>query len=75
MQGNVIGSCLADFEAIHEEFKAQFSEEELDVKGAFIDPYYHYVEKEAMRRSILDEGKRLDGRKTTETVSYTHLQE
>ena len=28
--------------------------------------YYHDVEKEAMRRSILDEGKRLDGRKTTE---------
>lgn len=31
-----------------------------------IDRYYHDVEKEAMRRSILDEGKRLDGRKTTE---------
>jgi len=28
--------------------------------------YYQEVEKEAMRRSILDEGKRLDGRKTTE---------
>jgi len=28
--------------------------------------YYQDVEKEAMRRSILDEGKRLDGRKTTE---------
>jgi len=28
--------------------------------------YYHEVEKEAMRRCILDEGKRLDGRKTTE---------
>ena len=31
-----------------------------------IDRYYHDVEKEAMRRCILDEGKRLDGRKTTE---------
>ncbi len=31
-----------------------------------ISRYYHDVEKEAMRRSILDEGKRLDGRKTTE---------
>ncbi len=41
------------FDAIREEFKAQFSEEELE-------------EKAAMRRSILDEGKRLDGRKTTE---------
>ena len=57
---------FAAFEAIREEFKAQFSEEELDEKGALIDRYYHDVEKEAMRRSILDEGKRLDGRKTTE---------
>jgi len=31
-----------------------------------IDRYYHDVEKEAMRRCILDEGKRLDGRKTNE---------
>ena len=54
------------FDAIREEFKAQFSEEELEEKGPLIDRYYHDVEKEAMRRSILDEGKRLDGRKTTE---------
>ncbi len=54
------------FEAIKEEFKAQFTEEELEEKGALIDRYYHDVEKEAMRRCILDEGKRLDGRKTTE---------
>lgn len=56
----------AAFEAIREEFKAQFTEEELEEKGALINKYYHDVEKEAMRRSILDEGKRLDGRKTTE---------
>ena len=56
----------AAFEAIKEEFKAQFTEEELEEKGALIDRYYHDVEKEAMRRCILDEGKRLDGRKTTE---------
>ncbi|MBP3614545.1 MAG: polyribonucleotide nucleotidyltransferase [Bacteroidaceae bacterium] len=54
------------FEAVREEFKAQFTEEELEEKGALIDRYYHDVEKEAMRRCILDEGKRLDGRKTTE---------
>ncbi|MDR1115386.1 MAG: polyribonucleotide nucleotidyltransferase [Tannerella sp.] len=54
------------FEAIKNEFKAQYSEEELEEKGALIDRYYHDVEKEAMRRAILDEGKRLDGRKTTE---------
>ena len=54
------------FEAVREEFKAQFTEEELEEKGALIDRYYHDVEKEAMRRCILDEGKRLDGRQTTE---------
>ena len=54
------------FDAIKEEFKAQYTEEELEEKGALIDRYYHDVEKEAMRRCILDEGKRLDGRKTTE---------
>jgi len=54
------------FTAIRDEFKAQFSEEELEEKGKLIDRYYHDVEKDAMRRSILDEGKRLDGRKTNE---------
>ncbi len=54
------------FEAICEEFKAQFTEEELETKAPLIDKYYHDVEKEAMRRCILDEGKRLDGRSTTE---------
>ena len=56
----------AAFDAIKEEFKTRFTEEELEEKGALIDRYYHDVEKEAMRRCILDEGKRLDGRKTTE---------
>lgn len=54
------------FEAIVKEYKASLSEEDLAAKAAMIDRYYHDVEKEAMRRAILDEGKRLDGRKTTE---------
>ena len=54
------------FAAVCDEFKAQFSEEELAEKAAMIDRYYHDVEKEAMRRCLLDEGKRLDGRKTDE---------
>lgn len=54
------------FDAIRDEFKTQYTEEELEEKGTLIDRYYHDVEKEAMRRCILDEGKRLDGRKTTE---------
>ena len=55
-----------NFKAVREEYKATFSEEELEEKAALIDRYYHDVEKEAMRRAILDEGIRLDGRKTTE---------
>ena len=54
------------FDAIREEFKAQYTEEELETKAPLIDRYYHDVEKDAMRRCILDEGKRLDGRATTE---------
>lgn len=53
-------------EAIKEDFKAQYTEEELEEKEELIERYYHEVEKEAMRRSVLDEGKRLDGRQTTE---------
>ena len=54
------------FEAILTEYKSAYTEEELAEKGEMIGRYYHDVEKEAMRRAILDEGKRLDGRKTTE---------
>ena len=53
------------FDAIREEFKAQFSEEELEEKLRN-RPLLSRCRKEAMRRCILDEGKRLDGRQTTE---------
>ncbi|HCO68239.1 MAG TPA: polyribonucleotide nucleotidyltransferase [Dysgonomonas sp.] len=55
-----------NFGAVLTEYKETFTEEELAEKESLIKKYYHEVEKEAMRRSILDEGKRLDGRKTTE---------
>ena len=54
------------FEAIKTDFLALIPEEELEEKAAMGSRYYHEVEKEAMRRSILDEGKRLDGRATNE---------
>ncbi len=54
------------FAALVEEYKSKLTEEELAEKAALIGRYYHDVEKEAMRRCILDEGMRLDGRKTTE---------
>ena len=37
-----------------------------DEYAAMMDRYYHDVERDAMRRCILDEGIRLDGRKTDE---------
>lgn len=55
-----------NFAAIVDEYKSGMSEEDLETKGTLVSRYYHDVEKEAMRRSILDEGKRLDGRSTTE---------
>ncbi|MBQ0075439.1 MAG: polyribonucleotide nucleotidyltransferase [Prevotella sp.] len=61
------------FEAIKEGFKERYAaahtdltEDELEEKYALVDKYYHDVEKDAMRRCILDEGVRLDGRKTTD---------
>ena len=61
------------FEAVREEYKAAYTEahaemdaDELAEKLSLINRYYHDVEKDAMRRCILDEGKRLDGRATTD---------
>jgi polyribonucleotide nucleotidyltransferase len=56
----------ANFTDVKDEYKAQFTEEELTEKASLIDRYYHDIEREAMRRAVLDEGLRLDGRKTTE---------
>jgi len=61
------------FEKILEDFKEKYaaehselSEDELEEKNAMMDRYYQDVERDAMRRCILDEGIRLDGRKTDE---------
>ena len=61
------------FEKILEDFKEKYAaehteliEDELEEKNAMMDRYYHDVERDAMRRCILDEGIRLDGRKTDE---------
>ena len=64
------------FEKILEDFKEKFftahpeitetSEISKDEYEAMMDRYYHDVERDAMRRCILDEGIRLDGRKTDE---------
>jgi polyribonucleotide nucleotidyltransferase len=59
-------SRIENFEAVKAEYIAALEPEVAEEKKGLINKYYHDVEKEAMRRSILDEGKRLDGRKTTE---------
>ena len=55
------------FNALEAEFATRFSEEELVEKAPLIHKYFHDdVQKKAMRNMILDEGKRLDGRRTDE---------
>jgi len=54
------------FTAVKEEFIATLSEEEVTEKVGLIGSYYHDVEKEAVRNLVLNEGIRLDGRKTTD---------
>ena len=54
------------FKAICEEYIESLPEEERDEKAPLVKRYYHDVERDAVRRCILDEGIRLDGRKTTE---------
>ena len=54
------------FDAICDEYIESLPEDEREEKTPLVKRYYHDVEKEAVRRCILDEGIRLDGRKTTE---------
>jgi len=54
------------FDAICQEYIDALPEDTRDEKTPLVKRYYHDVEKEAVRRCILDEGVRLDGRKTTE---------
>jgi polyribonucleotide nucleotidyltransferase len=54
------------FSEIKEEIKASFSEEETEEYGDLISKYYHKAEKNAVRDLTLNEGLRLDGRKTDE---------
>ncbi|MBM1108091.1 polyribonucleotide nucleotidyltransferase [Aurantibacter crassamenti] len=56
----------AAFSAIKDEIKATFSEEELEDFGGLVSKYYRQAEKAAIRDLTLNEGLRLDGRKTDE---------
>jgi polyribonucleotide nucleotidyltransferase len=52
------------FSEIKEEIKTTFSEEELADFGDLVSKYYYKAEKAAIRDLTLNEGLRLDGRKT-----------
>ena len=56
----------AAFSEIKEEIKATFSEEELEDFGDLVSTYYRKAEKAAIRDLTLNDGLRLDGRKTDE---------
>ena len=57
---------ITDFLAKYDEAHADLTADELEEKHAEAMRYYADVERDAMRRCILDEGIRLDGRKTTD---------
>ena len=54
------------FSEIKDEIKSSFSEEEQEEYGELISKYYRKTEKAAVRDLTLNEGLRLDGRKTNE---------
>lgn len=65
-RGEAFEKIVADFTEAYDAAHTDLSEEELDEKHALISRYYDDVMRDSMRRCILDEGKRLDGRKTDE---------
>lgn len=54
------------FKEIKAEFVETLTEEEQEELGYLIGIYFHDIEKKAVRNLLLDEGLRLDGRKSTE---------
>ena len=56
----------SDFTEAYDAAHTELSEDELEEKHAEIDRYFADVQRESMRRSVLDTGKRMDGRATDE---------
>jgi len=54
------------FSELKDEIKGGYSEEELEEKGALISKYFSGAQKKAVRDLVLNDGIRLDGRKTTD---------
>jgi polyribonucleotide nucleotidyltransferase len=54
------------FSEVKEASKSNFSVEDMEVKGELVSKYNNSAQKKAVRDLVLEEGIRLDGRKTTE---------
>ena len=54
------------FDEVKQELMSKYSEEELEEKEFLLNKYFHKSEKEAIRDLTLNEGVRLDGRKTSD---------
>ena len=62
----VYDNIKAEFVEAYDTAHTDLSEEELEEKHAEIDRYYADVQRDSMRRSVLDTGQRMDGRKCDE---------
>ena len=56
----------ADFTEAYDAAHTDLSEDDLEEKHTLIDRYFADVQRDSMRRSVLDTGKRMDGRATDE---------
>ena len=56
----------SDFTEAYDAAHTELSEDELEEKHAEIERYFADVQRDSMRRSVLDTGKRMDGRATDE---------
>ena len=56
----------SDFTEAYDAAHTDLSEDDLEEKHTLIDRYFADVQRESMRRSVLDTGKRMDGRATDE---------
>ena len=61
-----VKQLITDFLEKYDAAHSDLSDEDLEEKHAEAERYYADVERDAMRRCVLDEGIRLDGRKTTD---------
>ncbi len=67
LQGNPDKNARSEaFKAVRNEFIESLPEEERDEKTEMVKRYFHDAEKEAVRKALLNERIRLDGRKLNE---------